>query len=182
MLMTSSMTLIESLTDQVGYQSNTGLSTLGTRYGVKLMSGPRPTKAQIQACVYQYNLNTRVYYGTPLTSLIASLGCKTVISIYNSAANALAVTWKHDKIALAFSELTDQSASLQDDAPTWGLIFLFQRSTPANIDNWEGHMMLYFTVGDQNSNADMKIQGGFIPKGTMWRINDVEIAITGGVR
>lgn len=179
--MTSSMTLIESVAVDVGYQANTSKQSLMTRYGIKLLSGNRPTKAQLQACVYQYSLNDRVYDSAPLATLVTTLGGKVVISMLNTSV-VLPVTWKHDKIAMSFTELADQSASLQDDAPTWGLIYLFPKGYPSNLDQWVSRVLLYFTVGDQNSNADMKIQGGFIPKGTMWRINDVEIAITGGVK
>lgn len=182
MLMTSSIGLIESLSPDVGSSYGNLSPNLASAYGVRLLSGNRPTKAQLQACIYTYNLNRRVYDGAPIKTLFTTLGSKVVIDLLNTFGTALPVVWKQDKILLSFSEVTDQSASLQDDAPTWGLIYLFPYTAPASLDTWLTRTLLYFTVGDQNSNADMKIQGGFIPKGTMWRINDVEIAITGGVR
>lgn len=183
MLMTSSMTLIESLASDVA-TTDTGKTTLISAYGVQLLSGPRPTKAQIQASIYTYGGNDVVYYGTLLTNLQAQLGGKLVISMSNPA-TVLPVTWTHDRFMLAFSELTDQTASLQDDAPTWGLIYLFHKGGGAGavaLNSWTPRVLLYFTVGDENSDADMKIKGGFIPKGTPWRINDVDITITGGIK
>ena len=182
MLMTSSMTLIESLASDVA-ATDTGKTTLISAYGVQLLSGPRPTKAQIQASIYTYAGNDVVYDGTLLTNLQAQLGGKLVISMRNPAL-VLPVTWTHDRFSLAFSEITDQTASLQDDAPTWGLIYLFHKGGAAasSIGGWTPRVLLYFTVGDENSDADMKIKGGFIPKGTPWRINDVDITITGGIK
>ena len=182
MLMTSSMTLIESLATDVA-ASDTGKTTLISAYGVQLMSGPRPAKAQIQASIYTYAGNDVVYYGTLLTNLQAQLGGKLVINMSNPAL-VLPVTWTHDRFSLAFSEITDQTASLQDDAPTWGLVYLFHKGGAASgaIGGWTPRVLLYFTVGDENSDADMKIQGGFIPKGTPWRINDMDITITGGIK
>lgn len=182
MLMTSSMTLIESLASDVA-TTDTGKTTLISAYGVQLLSGPRPTKAQIQASIYTYGGNDVVYYGTLLTNLQAQLGGKLVISMSNPAL-VLPVTWTHDRFSLAFSEITDQTASLQDDAPTWGLIYLFHKggATSGALSSWTPRVLLYFTVGDENSAADMKIKGGFIPKGTPWRINDVDITITGGIK
>lgn len=182
MLMTSSMTLIESLASDVA-ATDTGKTTLISAYGVQLLSGPRPTKAQIQASIYTYAGNDVVYYGTLLTNLQAQLGGKLVINMSNPAL-VLPVTWTHDRFSLAFSEITDQTASLQDDAPTWGLIYLFHKGGAAAgaLSIWTPRVLLYFTVGDENSDADMKIKGGFIPKGTPWRINDVDITITGGIK
>ena len=182
MLMTSSMTLIESLASDVA-ATDTGKTTLISAYGVQLLSGPRPTKAQIQASIYTYAGNDVVYYGALLTNLQAQLGGKLVISMSNPAL-VLPVTWTHDRFSLAFSEITDQTASLQDDAPTWGLIYLFNKGGAAAgaLSSWIPRALLYFTVGDENSAADMKIKGGFIPKGTPWRINDVDITITGGIK
>ena len=182
MLMTSSMTLIEALATDVAATA-TGKTTLISAYGVQLMSGQRPTKAQIRASIYTYSGSDVVYYGTLLSAMQTQLGGKLVISMSNPAL-VLPVTWTHDRFMLAFSELTDQTASLQDDAPTWGLVYLFHKDGAAAsyIGSWTPRVLLYFTVGDENSDADMKIQGGFIPKGTPWRINDVDITITGGIK
>ena len=79
-----------------------------------------------------------------------------------------------------FASVFPSSALLR--AATWGLIGLFPRNMPSNINGWQPRMLLYFTVGDENSDADVKIKGGFIPKGTNWKINDFEISLTGGIK
>jgi hypothetical protein len=42
--------------------------------------------------------------------------------------------------------------------------------------------VVLFATAYENSDADVKIKGGFIPKGTNWKINDFEISLTGGIK
>lgn len=147
-------------------------------YFVRLGSGQRPTKEQIQALRYLDTYDS-FYAMTNIETLTSSLG-KAVITLVQTSAS-LPVYLNHDKISLKFTQTVEQSASLQNDPPTWGLIGLFPRNAPSNVSGWQPRMLLYFTVGDENSDADVKIKGGFIPRGTNWKINDFEISLTGGI-
>jgi hypothetical protein len=85
-------------------------------------------------------------------------------------------------IAFKFSAIADQAASSLDDAPTWGLLGFWPRYAPATHTSWQPRALLYFTIGDQNSGEDMLIQGGVIPKGTMWKPNDIVLTLTGAIK
>ncbi len=148
-------------------------------YVLRLGSGQRPTKEQIQALRY-ISSYTSYYNMTNIDTLTSSLGKAVITWVQPNA--SLPVYLDHDKISLKFTQITDQSASLQNDPPTWGLIGLFPSYTTSFITGWQPGMLLYFTVGDENSDADVKIKGGFIPKGTNWKINDFEISLTGGIK
>lgn len=148
-------------------------------YFIRLGSGQRPTKEQIQA-FRQMNTYDSYYHMTTLETLTSTLG-KAVITLVQQNAY-LPVYIDHDKISLKFTQVTDQSASLQNDPPTWGLIGLFPRTMGTVPNTWQTRLLLYFTVGDENSDADVKIKGGFIPQGTNWKINDFEISLTGGIK
>lgn len=177
MLMTSTTLEFEMLASNV-VSALSGDKFL-TPYFVRLGSGQRPTKEQIQALRYMDSYDS-YYKMTNLDTLTSSLG-KAVITLVQVNAY-LPVYLDHDKISLKFTQTVDQSASLQNDPPTWGLIGLFPSYATTSINAWQTRMLLYFTVGDENSDADVKIKGGFIPKGTNWKINDFEISLTGGIK
>lgn len=177
MLMTSTMLEFEMLGSNIG--SAISADKLMTAYFIRMGSGQRPTKEQIQA-FRQLSGSDSYYVMTNLETLTNSLG-KNVINLVQQNVT-LPVYLDHDKISLKFTQITDQSASLQNDPPTWGLIGLFPRSTGSGASLWGTRMLLYFTVGDENSDADVKIKGGFIPQGTNWKINDFEISLTGGIK
>lgn len=177
MLMTSTTLEFEMLASNV-VSALSGDKFLSP-YFVRLGSGQRPTREQIQALRYM-DIYDSFYAMTNIETLTSSLG-KAVITLVQSSAS-LPVYLDHDKISLKFTQTVEQSASLQNDPPTWGLIGLFPRNVPSNVRGWQPRMLLYFTVGDENSDADVKIKGGFIPKGTNWKINDFEISLTGGIK
>lgn len=148
-------------------------------YFIRLGSGQRPTRDQIQALRTLYHSDS--YYSmATIDTLTDSLG-KAVISLVQST-DTLPVYIDHDKISLKFTQNIDQSISTRNDPPTWGLIGIFPRNSASSIPGWQTRMLLYFTVGDENSDADVKIKGGFIPQGTNWKINDFEISLTGGIK
>lgn len=182
MLVTSSFLLMEHLT--TGMATNMNGSTEGSTYALGLFSGARPSKAQLQnLCVNDGSTHKNVCYYRTLTrlnALLTALSGKIVIDMVNQT-NALRMNLTPDRLLIPFSELPDKVNSLQDDAPTWGLLMLHSAASSASITNWVSRAMIYFTVGDHNSNADMKIQGGFIPKGQSWKPNDMALNISGNV-
>lgn len=94
----------------------------------------------------------------------------------------LPIEWDAERIAFKFGSISDQAASAQDDAPTWGLLGFWPRVASSTHSNWQLRSLLYFTVGDQNSGEDMLIQGGVIPKGTMWKPNDIVLTLAGAIK
>lgn len=180
MLMTSSMVLLESMASGIGGTLNVDRD-FAAPYVFRMFSGQRPTMDQIRALsVTSAGAANYVMSGVP--ALLTSLGAKAIISMVSSSTN-LPVSWAADAIKMRFNDLTATTLSLQDDAPTWGLIYLFPTATHSTTpENWSVRTLLYFTVGDQNSQADVKIKGGIIPKGTVWKPNNFEITITGAVK
>ena len=182
MLVTSSFLMMEHLT--TGMATNMNGSTEGSIYALGLFSGARPSKAQLQnLCVNDGSGYKNVcYYRTlnTLNTLLTALAGKIVIDMVNQNIS-IRLNLTPDRLLIPFSELTDKVNSLQDDAPTWGLLMLHSAAASASISNWVSRAMIYFTVGDHNSNADMKIQGGFIPKGQSWKPNDMALNISGNV-
>lgn len=183
MLVTSSFLMMEHLT--TGMSGNMNGTSEASAYAFGLFSGNRPTKAQLRNfCVNDGGTYKNVcYYRTNITlaNLLTALAGKTVIDQVNQNA-VLKTSLTPDRLVIPFSELPDKTVSLQDDAPTWGILMLHTASGSASINSWVSRAMIYFTVGDENSDADMKIQGGTIPKGQSWKPNDMALTITGNVQ
>ena len=176
MLSTTSMNVIDSFSPNAIAKVMAG----ATEYSMYLCTGNRPTPAQLDNLIA--NLGYESYYSWNLASLVSSLGSKQVLYIGNVSA-VLPVEWDAERIAFKFSAIPDQAASLLDDAPTWGLLGFFPRYVTASaINQWQLRSLLYFTIGDQNSGEDMLIQGGVIPKGTMWKPNDIVLTLTGAIK
>jgi hypothetical protein len=145
-----------------------------------ICSGNRPTPAQIDALIQ--NLGSESFYNWgALTPIYNALGCKTVLALVNMN-QVLPIEWDAERIAFKFGSITDQAASSADAAPTWGLLGFWPRYAPAAHTSWQPRALLYFTIGDQNSGEDMLIQGGVIPKGTMWKPNDIVLTLTGAIK
>jgi hypothetical protein len=144
-----------------------------TDWGLVLASGNRPTSAQLRSLIY----GGYGFYSSDavLTSLISTGGGKTILRMVSSALAATELT--SAKLAIKLGDVAAKGVSLQNDAPTWGILFFDLRS--AGSTDFQGWRAIYFTVGDENSNADMKIQGGIIPKGSEWKPNDITINFAG---
>lgn len=176
MISTISMNVIDALSPNVV----TKLVAGATEYSMYLCSGNRPTPAQLDALIS--NLGYESYYNWNLAGLLSSLGSKTVLYIGNIN-QVLPFEWDAERIAFKFSAIPDQAASQLDEAPKWGLLGVMPRYvTGSALNQWQLRTLLYFTIGDQNSGEDMLIQGGVIPKGTMWKPNDIVLTLTGAIK
>jgi len=164
-LTTNSMLVYEMLMDR---------SRTNSFWGIVLFSGTRPTSEKLREMVYGAYQRYRSDVSF-LNGVLSSLGGKIVLRQY---AGAGAVDITDEKVWLKLSQTQVKCVSLLDDAPTWGIVH-FDCAT--NSDDFTGRRAVYFTVGDENSNADMKIQGGFIPKGSEWKPNDITINFAGGI-
>lgn len=176
MLVTTSMNVLDALSADAVNKTKQGKS----EYIMYLASGNRPSPAHIDSLIQ--NLTYESFYNWALTPIYTALGCKTVLSLVNTNP-VLPIEWGAERIAFKFSAIADQAASSLDDAPTWGLLGFWPRNVSAAYHNdWQLRSLLYFTVGDQNSGEDMLIQGGVIPKGTMWKPNDIVLTLTGAIK
>lgn len=175
MLVTTSMNLLDALSPNAIANTSSG----GSQYIMYLFSGNRPSTAHIDALIR--NLGYESYYSWELGPVLSALGGKTVLTLINTNA-VLPIEWDAERIAFKFSALVDQAASQFDDAPTWGILGFWPRYVSATQSLWQIRAPLYFTIGDQNSGEDMLIQGGVIPKGTMWKPNDIVLTLTGGIK
>lgn len=175
MLVTTSMNVLDALSPDAVNRTKQGSS----EYIMYLCSGNRPNAAHIDALIQ--NLGYESFYNWSLPPLITSLGGKTVLALVNTN-QVLPIQWDAERIAFKFSAIADQAPSKFDDAPTWGLLGFWPRYVSSAHTEWQLRSLLYFTVGDQNSGEDMLIQGGVIPKGVMWKPNDIVLTLTGGIK
>ena len=176
MLVTTSMNVLDALSPDAVVRTRHGSSS---EYILYLCSGNRPTPAQIDSLIQ--NMGYESFYYWKLAPIYTALGCKTVLALVNTNP-ALPIEWDAERIAFKFSAIADQAASLENDAPTWGLLGFWPRFVSVTHTSWQLRSLLYFTVGDQNSGEDMLIQGGVIPKVTMWKPNDIVLTLTGAIK
>ena len=178
MLVTTSMNLLDALSPNAVNKMQQGNS----EYIMYLSSGNRPSPAHIDSLIQ--NQGYESFYNWTLAPIYAPLGGKTVLALVNMN-QVLPIEWDAERIAFKFSAITDQAASALDAAPTWGLLGFWPRNASVSASahtDWQLRSLLYFTVGDQNSGEDMLIQGGVIPKGTMWKPNDIVLTLTGAIK
>lgn len=188
MMMSSTMHIVEMMRTS-GNDSTTGhgrevAGYFNSSFALRLFSGNRPTREQLQSLV-TVTSGVSKYAMSKLPALLTALGgiptASTAQSSY-SQATAVPVAMKPGKIALEFSQLNLPISSLSDEAPTWGLVYLFPASMNASPDSWVAYSLLYFTVGDTGSGADLIIPGGVIPKYNIWKPHDFEITLAGTVQ
>lgn len=163
MLTSNSMLIYEMIADR---------SKTSSWWGMALFSGARPTSEKLRDMTYTTYQRYRSDVAF-LNGFIADLGGKIVLRMYGGGGN-IEVT--DEKVIARLSLSTAKGTSLLSDVPTWGVMHF---DCVTNGDDFQGRRMIYFTVGDENSNADMKIQGGFIPKGSEWKPNDITINFAG---
>lgn len=176
MLVTTSMNVLDSLSPDAVNKMPQGNSA----YIMYLASGNRPSQAQIDSLIQNMGYESFYNWGA-LTPIYNALGCKTVLALVNQS-QVLPIEWDAERIAFKFGSISDQAASSSADAPTWGLLGFWPRVASPTHTSWQLRSLLYFTVGDQNSGEDMLIQGGVIPKGTMWKPNDIVLTLTGAIK
>lgn len=188
MMMSSTMHIVEMMRTS-GNDSTTGhgrevAGYFSSAYALRLFSGNRPTREQLQSLV-TVTSGVSKYAMSKLPALLATLGGIPTASMTQNAvspATWLPVAMKPGKIAMEFSQLNLSMSSLSDEAPTWGLVYLFPASVAASPDSWATYSLLYFTVGDTGSGADLIIPGGVIPRFNLWKPNDFEITLAGTVQ
>lgn len=176
MLMSSSMHIFEMMATGTVGQSRANAGAFNTDYAIRLFSGQRPTSAQIAALV-NATTTTANYVMNRLPALLTSLGSVVVATVSPGSGSNLTVGMAPNKITLALGQLNLSLSSLTDEAPTWGLIYLFPSTTNSNPDSWIANALLYFTVGDTGSGADLIIPGGVLPKYNIWKPDDIEITL-----
>lgn len=146
-----------------------------TWWGLVLVSGTRPTSDQLRNLVYGAFQRYRSDLAF-LNAFAGSLGGKVTLRMYSGITAVTELSETQYKVRTG--EVAAKGVSLFSDPPTWGMLHV---DLVANSDAFEGHRAIYFTVGDENSDADVKIQGGYIPKGSEWKPNDFTINFAGVV-
>lgn len=176
MLMSSSMHIFEMMATGTAGQSRATAGAFNTDYAIRLFSGQRPTYAQL-ATLVTATTTAANYTMSRLPALLTSLGGIPIASASPGSGSNLVVGMVPNKITLAFGALGLSLSSLSDEPPTWGLIYLFPSTTNSNPDSWVANALLYFTVGDTGSGADLIIPGGVIPRYNIWKPDDIEITL-----
>lgn len=181
MIASSSMHVFEMMVTGTGAgdQNRNNPGVFNTAASIRLFSGQRPTPEQI-ASLTTLSTSESVYSMSKLPALLTSLGAAVTLTNTFTAAN-LPVGMAPNKITIGLSQITGLS-SQSDLAPTWGLIYLFPKTSNAAPDSWVANALLYFTVGGVGSGADLIIPGGVIPRYNIWRPDDFEITLTGTVQ
>lgn len=142
-------------------------------WGLILASGSKPSQAQLRQLIYGG-------YGfymsdVQLPVIITAVGGKSILRMLSL--NPVPTELTSSKMTFKLGEVIAKGTSLQNDPPTWGIFYFDLRTT--GVSDFQGWKAVFFTVGDENSNADMKIQGGFIPKDSEWKPNDITINFAG---
>ena len=149
------------------------------KFSLSLFSGPRPTERQLQQMTLTGATQDARYLnrGVPAASLnLVSPTTKQIIFLLTSD-KAVTTLVTPQQFELRMSESSSSMISADSAPPTWGYVLPNIQSP----DYSYSPRMIYFTVGDESSDADMKIQGGYIPKGREWKPNDLIMSITGGI-
>lgn len=143
-----------------------------------LFSGTPPTDEQLQALLTTANTLTTwsaaaiSAFATPTNFLgNVSLGTFTPTMDYDNNVLNLPLSSQPNVFNIAAS-----------GTPTW--FMLRQCSAGTAVDNWTGfttgtnlHNCIVGTVGDENSNADLKILGGAVVAGQLLRVADMRIKL-----
>lgn len=149
------------------------------KFSLSLFSGPRPTERQLQQMTLTGATQDARYLNRafPAASLnLVSPTTKQIIFLLTSD-KAVTTLVTPQQFELRMSESSSSMISADSAPPTWGYVL----PNILSPDYAYSPRMIYFTVGDESSDADMRIQGGFIPKGREWKPNDLIMAITGGI-
>lgn len=181
MMQSSTMHIFEMMLTGATSQSRVTAGFFNTDYALRLFSGPRPTQAQI-ASMTTATTSEAVYTMSRLPAVLTSLGSTVVATTSVAAGSVLPVGMQPNKITLAFSQIGLQLSSLSDEPPTWGLVYFFPKSANANPDSWTAYALLYFTVGDVGSGADLIIPGGVLPRFNVWKPGDFEINMVNAIK
>lgn len=181
MIASASMHIFEMMITGTGSgdQNRNTAGVFSTAASVRLFSGQRPTAEQI-ASLTVASTTESVYTMSKLPALLTTLGSVVTLTNTFTAAN-LPVGMAPNKITIGLSQLAGMS-SQSDLAPTWGLIYLFPKTSNVSPDSWVANALLYFTVGGTGSGADLIIPGGVIPRYNLWKPDDFEITLTGTVQ
>lgn len=175
MITTSGFPAINSIFAQAGVAASGGRGpNYLTSFGLYMFSGNIPTNDQL-----------RKFFST---GQVASLSPAAVSSYINeiqgavvmrmlSTANQLPIETSGDGIKIKFSLSAAVGTSLLDTPPTHGI--LIYDCSALHDTAMSGYRGIEFSVGDENSDADMRIMGGFIPKGAVWKPNDININFAG---
>lgn len=180
MMMSSSMHIFEMMQTGTTGQARLTAGVFNTDYTLRLFGGQRPSPAQI-ASLTTATTSEGSYVMSKLPAILTSLGATTIITASPGSGSALAVYMQPNKIMLAFGQMGLSLSSLSDEPPTWGLVTFFPKSQSAAADSWVAYAMLYFTVGDTGSGADLIIPGGVLPRFNIWRPDDFEINMVGAI-
>lgn len=149
------------------------------KFSLSLFSGPRPTERQLQVLTLTGATQDARYLNRlfPAASL-SPISASTIQIIFLLASDKAVTTLvTPQQIELRMSESSSSMIAADSAPPTWGYVLL----NVVSPDYSYSPRMIYFTVGDESSDADMRIQGGFIPKGREWKPNDLIMTITGGI-
>lgn len=181
MMQSSTMHIFEMMLTGITNQTRANAGFFNTDYALRLYSGQRPTTAQI-AALTSATAAEASYTMSRMPSLLTSLGGGIVATTSAQQSGALPVAMKPNKITLAFGLIGLQLSSVSDEAPTWGLVCIFPKTSNVSPDSWVAYALLYFTVGDVGSGADMIIPGGVIPRFNIWKPNDFEINMVNTIK
>lgn len=175
MITSSGYPAINNLFVQQGQAAGAGRApSYLTNFGLYLFSGNLPTNDQLRkffASGQPANLSAG-----PISTYISEIQGAVVLRMYSTALQ-LPVETSGDGIKIKFSLSAAVGTSLLDTPPTHGIL-IYDCST-LHDTAMVGYRGVEFSVGDENSNADMRIMGGFIPKGAVWKPNDININFSG---
>lgn len=145
-----------------------------TNFGLYLFSGNVPSSDRLRKL---FSTGYAVSFSIgDVNTYLADIQGAAVLRMYSSV-KQLPIEASTDAVKIKFSLCPVVGTSLLDTPPTHGIL-LYDCSAVHDTSMY-GYRGIEFSVGDENSDADMRIMGGFIPKDAQWKPNDITINFAG---
>lgn len=175
MFTTSGIPALNSLFAQGGQLGGANRSgNYLTNFGLYLFSGNIPTNDQLRK-LFTSTQSANLSSG-PINTYLSDINGAVVMRMYSSTVQ-LPIETTGEGIKIKFALSAALGTSLLDTPPTHGI--LVYDCTTLHDTAMVGYRAIEFSIGDENSDADMRIMGGFIPKGAVWKPNDININFAG---
>lgn len=163
---------------QLFYEMSTGAGVLSTApVTIMLCSGSVPASFEaVVAAMRTVTSNTRVFTASTVnTWLTNNAAGKLVDVMYNNVPETLT---KAGQIKFALSSATDLPTVTTSGTPKWGILFCHIDSVTYTGSATARHAY-FFTVGTEESGADVVLPEPNVVAGQIIKFNDIKIPVGG---
>ena len=143
-------------------------------WGLAMYSGPIPARS-----TYEYKNSARSGASIYEAARAAVAAGGKRILVLDGAASPVALAVSVQQLEFKFSQTHVVGVSLDATPPTWALLMMGGLAGGLAYPDMYSNTGIFLTVGDENSDADIKIVGGKIPVGQKFSLNDVTVNLAG---